>query len=102
MQSSIKNETGEYTVLQNAEALKNGTLKPSDLPTMKVWKDESGKIWTLDHRRLGAYRLAELNDVPVQWATPEEIAKGGFKMTTNNGGSSIRLKLGGGESITIK
>lgn len=74
MQSSIKNETGEYTVLQNAEALKNGTLKPSDLPTMKVWKDESGKIWTLDHRRLGAYRLAEFNDVPVQWATPEEIA----------------------------
>ena len=36
MQSSIKNETGEYTVLQNAEALKNGTLQPSDLPTMKV------------------------------------------------------------------
>lgn len=31
MQSSIKNKTGEYTVTGNANALKAGTLSPTDL-----------------------------------------------------------------------
>ena len=36
MQSSIKNKTGNYTVLGNAEALKNKTLLVSDLPLINV------------------------------------------------------------------
>lgn len=67
MQSSIKNQTGSHTVLENVEALRNGTLKASDLPNIKVWKDDAGKIWTLDHRRLGAFKQAGLDEVPIEW-----------------------------------
>jgi len=98
MQSSIKNTTGEFTVLGNAEALKAGTLNPKVL-RMNVWQDVNGKVWTLDHRRLGAFRLSGLDKAPVKWADP-----GGqmWKMTTTNGGKSIRLKLGNGQSMTIE
>ena len=102
MQNSIKNQTGEYTVLGNVEALKNGTLHASDLPEIRIWKDSYGKIWTLDHRRLAAFRLAELDSVPFRWATDEEIASQIWKMTTKTNGTSIKLKLGNGESIIIK
>jgi len=101
MQSSIKNQTGKYTVLENAEALKNGTLKASDLPNIKIWKDANGKIWTLDHRRLAAFRIAELDEVPFQWATQGEIAGQMWKMTTKTNGNSIRLKIGNGNIIIV-
>lgn len=102
MQSSIKNQTGEHTVLGNAEALKNGTLQATDLPEIRIWKDVDGKLWTLDHRRLAAFRIAELDSVPFRWATDEEIAGQMWKMTTKTNGTSIKLKLGNGESITIQ
>ena len=102
MQSSIKNQTGEYTVLGNAEALKNGTLQATDLPEIRIWQDVDGKLWTLDHRRLAAFRIAELDSVPFRWATDEEIAGQMWKMTTKTNGTSIKLKLGNGESITIQ
>lgn len=89
-------------MLENAEALRNGTLKPSDLPNIRVWKDDAGKIWTLDHRRLGAFKKAGLDEIPIQLATPEEVASQMWKMTTKNGGTSIKLKLGNGESMIIK
>jgi RHS repeat-associated protein len=102
MQNSIKNQTGSYTVLGNAEALKNGTLKASDLPEIRIWKDSEGKLWTLDHRRLAAFRIAGLDSVPFRWATDEEIANQMWKMTTKTNGRSIKLKLGNGESIVIE
>ncbi len=98
MQSSIKNITGEFTVLGNAEALANGSLSPNVL-RMDVWKDASGKVWTLDHRRLAAFRLSGLQEAPIQWANPSGQM---WKMTTTNGGTSIKLKLGGGNSMIIK
>lgn len=102
MQSSIKNETGEHTVLGNAAALKAGTLDPNIL-TIKVWRDVNGKTWTLDHRRLAAFRIAGLKEIPVQWATPAEIQRAlEFKMSTQNGGTSIRLKLGNGKNMTVQ
>lgn len=102
MQCSIKNQTGEYTVLGNAEALKNGTLQATDLPEIRIWQDADGKLWTLDHRRLAAFRIAELDSVPFRWATDEEIAGQMWKMTTKTNGTSIKLKLGNGESMTIQ
>lgn len=44
MQSSIKNQTEAHTVLDNATALSNGTLKAADLPAIKVLQDTAGKI----------------------------------------------------------
>jgi len=96
MQSSIKNQTGAHTVLDNATALANGTLKAADLPAIKVWRDSTGKIWTLDHRRLAAFKIADLDSVPVQWATTKEVADQMWKMTTRTEGKSIILKLGDG------
>lgn len=101
MQSSIKNQTGDYTVLDNAQALKDGTLKPSDLPEIRIWKDKDGNLWTLDHRRLAAFRIAGVDEVPFRWATDEEVASQMWKMTTKTGGASIKLKLGNGKSIII-
>lgn len=70
--SSITNTTGNYTVLRNAEALANETLKPNVLK-ISVWKNVGGQVWTLDHRRLGAFR--------VQWVVPNgEIWKCQQKM----------------------
>lgn len=102
MQSSIKNTTGEYTVLGNADALKSGTLKPSDLPAIKVWKDAQGKIWTLDHRRLAAFKLGGVEEIPIEWASKSLVESQMWKMTTKTGGTSIKLKLGNGESIIVK
>lgn len=102
MQSSIKNQTGEYTVLGNAEALKSGALKATDLPEIRIWKDVDGKLWTLDHRRLAAYRIAELDRVPFKWASDEEIANQMWKMTTKTNGTSVNLKLGNGQNMIIK
>ncbi|WP_232370354.1 RHS repeat-associated core domain-containing protein [Xenorhabdus lircayensis] len=87
------NQGENYTVLENAEALRNQTLRPSDLPLMRLVKD-GDKIWTLDHRRLIAFRKAELESVPFRWATPDEIAgEMSRKMTTVVDGKSIVLKI---------
>ncbi len=102
MQSSIRNQTGEHTVLGNAEALKNGTLQATDLPEIRIWQDADGKLWTLDHRRLAAFRIAGLDSVPFRWATDEEIASQMWKMTTKTNGTSVKLKLGNGKSMTIQ
>ena len=102
MQSSIKNQTVEHTVLGNAEALKSGALKATDLPEIQIWQDADGKLWTLDHRRLAAFRMAELDSVPFRWATDEEVANQMWKMTTKTNGISIKLKLADGQSMTIQ
>lgn len=99
MQSSIKNQTGEHTVLGNAEALKSGALKATDFPEIRIWQDADGKLWTIDHRRLAAFRMAELDRVPFRWATDEEVANQMLKMTTKTNGTSIKLKLG--ESLVV-
>jgi len=102
MQNSIKNKNGDYTVLGNADALKSGKLSPSDLKNINVWKDDAEKIWTLDHRRLAAFRIAGTEKIPVQWATKEMVESQMWKMTTKNGGASIKLKIGDGNNLTIK
>jgi RHS repeat-associated protein len=101
MQSSIKNVTGEHTVLGNAMLLSKGKLKPDDLPAIRVWKDQSGKIWTLDHRRLAAFRLARVTDIPVEWVGNNVAKRQMWKMTTKTGGKSIRLKIGEGISEIV-
>ncbi|PKV50693.1 RHS repeat-associated protein [Aquimarina sp. MAR_2010_214] len=101
MQSSIKNTTGEYTVLGNAKSLTNGMLNPEIL-RISIWKDANGKIWTLDHRRLAAFKLSGLDEVPVRWATSSEVQKQMWKMSTKTNGTTIRLKLGDGKNMIIK
>jgi RHS repeat-associated protein len=104
MQNNAKNRSkdGQYTVLDNAESLKRGTLDPNSIPKIRVWQDASGKVWTLDHRRLAAFRLAKkcvpVNRVPKDELDPSEVRR---KMTTDNDGKSMELKLEDGTRITI-
>ena len=98
MQCSIKNATGEFTVLGNAQALKSGAPNPEVL-RMNVWKDAAGKVWTLDYRRLAAFRVSGLQEALIQWANPSGQM---WKMTTTNGGSSIWLKFSEGKGVTVR
>ncbi|MDS0858032.1 hypothetical protein NUV25_09955 [Burkholderia pseudomultivorans] len=100
MQRSAKNVTGDYTVLGNAQALQDGTLDPNILKT-KIWKDGAGKLWTLDHRRLAAFKLAR-KCMPYQMASKDEVDNQMWKMSTANGGTSIRLKMENGQSMTVE
>lgn len=95
-QDNISNKTGNYTVLGNAEALRNGTLSVDDLQNIRIWEDKNGVLWTLDHRRLAAFRPAGLEEVPFEWADIDDVLRQSWKMTTNNGGTSIILKLADG------
>jgi hypothetical protein len=50
---------------------------------------ENGEIYTLDHRRLVAYRLARRKTIPVQWASLSVVQDNRWKFTTSNSGRSI-------------
>ena len=104
MQESISNQAlnKDYSVLQNALDLRSGKLKPSDLPAIRVWRDEFGRVWTLDHRRLAAFMLSEATDsVPVVWVGPELVRGQAFKYSTETEGRTVLLKLGRGLGVVI-
>jgi hypothetical protein len=50
---------------------------------------ENGQIYTLDHRRLVAYREAGRNTIAVEWANVRLVRDQRWKFTTANGGRSI-------------
>ncbi len=105
MQDSISNQAlgKDYSVLQNALDLRAGKLKVSDLPPIRVWKDEFGKVWTLDHRRLASFKMAgNIDSIPVVWVSPAEVRQQAFKMTTANEGQSVVMKLGSGLAVMVE
>ncbi len=94
MQDSADHDSGAYTVAGNAQALKKGTLKVTDLPPLTVWKDETGKIWSLDHRRLAAFELSGVvKEVPVKFVSKEEVLGDHYKFSNADGGRSIIIQL---------
>lgn len=46
--------------------------------------------------------MAEIEEIPVNWASKEIVNSQMWKMTTKSGGTSIRLKLEDGTSNIIK
>jgi hypothetical protein len=50
---------------------------------------ENGEIYTLDHRRLVAYRRARRKTIPVQWADLRVVRDQRWRFTTTNRGHSI-------------
>jgi hypothetical protein len=52
-------------------------------------KLENGVIYTLDHRRLVAYREAGRSTIAVEWANVRLVRDQRWKFTTANGGRSI-------------
>ena len=78
------------TIDDLAEGLLSGRINPSDVPAIRITEVE-GKLFTLDNRRLEAFRRAGI-DIPYRWATPEELAREGWKFTTTNEGITIIVK----------
>ena len=73
-----------------AEELRSGRIRPHDVPAIRVF-ERDGKLFTLDNRRLDAFRRAGV-DVPVRMATPQDMAEEAWKFTTHNDGVSIRIR----------
>ncbi|MCB0422901.1 MAG: hypothetical protein KDD61_18010 [Bdellovibrionales bacterium] len=95
MQDSGNNATGAYTVVNNAHAIKKGKLDPTDtniFPPIQVWRDVTGRIWTLDHRRLISLNLAEWREkIPVEFVSEKKAMEDRFKFTNASDGKSIIL-----------
>lgn len=95
MQDSISNHTGDYWVLENAYILNNGGELPAS--NIKVWcnlADDAKGFWTVDHRRLAAYKLSGRTQIKVEYINVQELmASNTFKMTSVNKGTSIDLIL---------
>ncbi len=92
-QASIKATFRDGTSIDDlAEGLRSGCIRPQDITVLRIF-ERDGKLYTLDNRRLEAFRRAGV-DVPVRMATPEEVAEEGWKFTTLNDGVSIRMRGG--------
>lgn len=105
MQSNCNNDysDGVHTVLENALDLKSGKLTPERLGVIRVWKDRQGRIWTLDHRRLAAIRLAEIpGPIQVSWTDSSTVRSEKNKFTNREDGKSMMLKIGGDWAIKIQ
>lgn len=105
-QVMAKNSSGQYTVVDNAKAFQVGALKPEDLPPIQVWRDTDGRVWTLDHRRVIAMKMAgNIREVPVTFVSKEIVDADKYKFATRNDGKSIFLRLDeldeNGEPIAI-
>ena len=73
-----------------AAGLRSGRINPNEVPPIRL-VERDGKLFTLDNRRLEAFRRAQV-EVPARMATPREIAEAGWKFTTQNDGESIRIR----------
>ena len=78
------------SIQEMADALRSGALKADQIPAIRL-VEKDGKLFTLDNRRLEAFRRAEM-DVPYRMATPQEAAREGWKFTTRNDGVTIRIR----------
>jgi hypothetical protein len=78
------------TIDQLAEGLRSGNVKPEEVAPIRLFERE-GKLFTLDNRRLEAFRRAGMH-VPYRMATPEEVREESWKFTTRNQGVSIRVR----------
>ncbi|HZG42015.1 MAG TPA: RHS repeat-associated core domain-containing protein, partial [Longimicrobium sp.] len=96
-QDNIKEsfQDGSGSVHALAEGLRSGAIDPASIPPIRL-VEHNGAMYSLDNRRLAAFHLAGVN-VPARMATPAEVAKEWTKkFTTQNGGSSIEIRGGGG------
>ncbi|MCT9006617.1 RHS repeat domain-containing protein [Streptomyces rhizosphaerihabitans] len=94
MQDSVSRASGDgHSVFETARDLKNGDLKPEDLPTIRVVQLDDG-VWTLDHRRLVSFQMAGIDSIPVEYVRKEMVAQEiGRKKTTETGGLTIDIKV---------
>ena len=69
--------------------LKNGSITPDDVPSIQVFKKD-GALYSLDNRRLYAFKQAGMNKINIKMVSYKNIPK--WKLTSRNGGTSIRVR----------
>jgi hypothetical protein len=97
-QNSISNTFGERTahagesVDDLIDALKAGAVTPDDIPPLKVF-EQNGKIWSINNRRLFAYKMAGVEGVPVKLVNVSSMTHGwtgnGIDIIVNGGSRYI-------------
>lgn len=100
-QSMCRNSSQDkkYSVINNAKAFKDGTLTVDKLPTIRVWRDTEGRVWTLDHRRLASMRLSGVVDeIQVEFVAESMVKEQAFKFSTQNEGRSILVHIDDGDT----
>jgi hypothetical protein len=90
-QASIAYRFKDGTTIDDlATGLANGSIRSEEVAPLRL-VERNGLFYTLDNRRLEAFRRARL---PILWrmATEEEIAAEAWKFTTANEGVSARIR----------
>ena len=78
------------TLEETIEKLKNGILKPRHFPTIEVFPMDRN-FYTINNRRLYCFKTAQIEYVPVQIIEQKQVDP--RKLTTNNDGISIRVRM---------
>ena len=90
-QSSIRACFADGSTIDDlAEGLRLGRIRPEDIPPLRLVERE-GLLFTLDNRRLEAFRRAGVA-IPWRMATAEELVAEAWKFTTTSHGASIRIR----------
>jgi hypothetical protein len=98
--STEQMDNRKFSVVETAHALKDGDIDISFFPPIEVWRDSTGKVWSLDHRRLAAYRLSGLvKNVPVKWVDEAKVRADAFKFEPYQDGRTIQILLEDGRVI---
>ncbi|MFJ6539129.1 RHS repeat-associated core domain-containing protein [Streptomyces sp. NPDC091385] len=90
-QDSIKGSYKDGRSLEDTiMELKSGAKSADDIQPIRIF-ERDGQIYSLDNRRLYAFKQAE---VPVKFvkASPREVEQESWKFTTQNDGLSIRVR----------
>jgi RHS repeat-associated protein len=81
-----------HSVDETAAALRKGSLKPQQLPAIRL-VEHDGNLFTLDNRRLVAFQRSGISQVPFRMATGREIGKEWRKkFTTETNGIGIEIR----------
>lgn len=90
-QASVRRRFADGSTINDlAEGLRTGNVRPEDIPPVRLVERE-GILFTLDNRRLEAFRRAGM-DVPYRMASDDEAFGEIWKFTTRNDGTSIRIR----------
>lgn len=72
-----------------AQVISTGKANPEGISPVRLVL-RNGKLFTLDNRRLEAFRRANMK-IPYRMATADEIAEEAWKFTSKTGGETIRI-----------
>lgn len=93
----------KYSLIETAQDLATGELPFESLPPLEVWRDDQGRVWALDNRRLAAAVLSGIDaELPVQWVDEAKIRADSFKFEPWRGGTAIQIILEDGRVLIVE